>query len=133
MTESAVLERPNQPLRIVEVDLEAPRAGEVKVKIGATGVCHSDISVFTERLPSPMPVVLGHEGAGTVAEVGEGVTDLAPGDRVVLSWLAQCGERFYCLKGQPQRCEKAGVAFARGALLDGSTRYSRNGQGVFQM
>ncbi len=115
------------------MDLEAPRAGEVKVKIGATGVCHSDISVFTERLPSPMPVVLGHEGAGTVAEVGEGVTDLAPGDRVVLSWLAQCGECFYCLKGQPQLCEKAGVAFAKGALLDGSTRYSRNGQGVFQM
>lgn len=133
MTESAVLERPNQPLRIVEVDLEAPRTGEVKVKIGATGVCHSDISVFTERLPSPMPVVLGHEGAGTVAEVGEGVTDLAPGDRVVLSWLAQCGECFYCVKGQPQLCEKAGVAFAKGALLDGSTRYSRNGQGIFQM
>ena len=70
MTESAVLERPNQPLRIVEVDLEAPRAGEVKVKIGATGVCHSDISVFTERLPSPMPVV--HRGGGRRGRDGPG-------------------------------------------------------------
>ncbi|GLZ15779.1 putative zinc-type alcohol dehydrogenase AdhD [Actinomadura sp. NBRC 104425] len=133
MTESAVLERPNQPLRILEVDLEAPRAGEVKVEIGATGVCHSDISVFTANLPNPMPVVLGHEGAGTVVEVGTGVTDLAPGDRVVLSWLAQCGECFFCVKGQPQLCETAGVAFSKGALLDGSTRYSRGGRGIYQM
>jgi NDMA-dependent alcohol dehydrogenase len=133
MTESAVLEHPNQPLRLIEVDLEAPRAGEVKVQIGATGVCHSDISVFTAKLPSPTPVVLGHEGAGTVVEVGEGVKDLAPGDRVVLSWLAQCGECFYCVKGQPQLCETAGVAFAKGALLDGTTRFSLNGGSVYQM
>lgn len=133
MTESAVLERTNQPLQILEVDLEAPRAGEVKVEIVATGVCHSDIAVFTEKLANPLPVVLGHEGAGTVVEVGDGVKDLAPGDRVVLSWLAQCGECFYCVKGQPQLCETAGVAFAKGALLDGTTRYSRGGEGIFQM
>lgn len=133
MTESAVLEYPNQPLRITDVDLESPRVGEVKVQIGATGVCHSDISVYTAKLPNPMPVVLGHEGAGTIVEVGEGVKDLAVGDRVVLSWLAQCGECFYCVKGQPQLCEIAGVAFAKGSLLDGSTRYSRGGQDIYQM
>jgi NDMA-dependent alcohol dehydrogenase len=133
MTESAVLEHPREPLQIQEVDLEAPHAGEVMVQIGATGVCHSDIGVFTEKLPNPMPVVLGHEGAGTVIEVGEGVQDLAPGDRVVLSWLPQCGECFYCVKGQPQLCERAGVAFAKGMLLDGSTRFSRNGQAIYQM
>ncbi|MGH3437536.1 MAG: Zn-dependent alcohol dehydrogenase [Sciscionella sp.] len=133
MTESAVLEQPSRPLQIQEIDLDAPHQGEIKVELVATGVCHSDIAVYTEQLPNPMPVVLGHEGAGTVVEVGDGVTDLAPGDRVVLSWLAQCGECFYCVKGQPQLCETAGVAFAKGALLDGTTRYSRSGQGIYQM
>jgi Zn-dependent alcohol dehydrogenase len=133
MTESAVLESPGKPLALGEVHLEAARAGEVKVEIGATGVCHSDISVYTEQLPHPLPVVLGHEGAGIVVEVGEGVTDVAVGDRVVLSWLAQCGECFFCVNGQPQLCETAGVAFAKGALLDGTTRYSRAGEQVFQM
>lgn len=133
MPQSAVLDRPNSPLQIQEIDLEAPQAGEVRVTIGATGVCHSDISVYTEALPNPLPVVLGHEGAGVVAEVGEGVSDLAIGDRVVLSWLAQCGQCFFCVKGQPQLCETAGVAFSKGSLLDGTTRYSRGGQGIFQM
>lgn len=133
MTQSAVLDSPNSPLEIQEVALGAPRAGEVRVAIGATGVCHSDIAVFTEALPNPLPVVLGHEGAGVIAEVGDGVGDLAVGDRVVLSWLAQCGECFFCVKGQPQLCETAGVAFAKGALLDGTTRYSRDGQEIFQM
>ncbi|GAB2603759.1 NDMA-dependent alcohol dehydrogenase [Kocuria himachalensis] len=130
---SAVLETPNQPLTLREIDLEEPRTGEVRVKIGATGVCHSDISVYTAVLPNPLPAVLGHEAAGTVTAIGEGVTDLAPGDRVVLTWLAQCGECFYCLKGQPQLCETAGVAFAKGSLLDGTTRYSMDGADVFQM
>ena len=112
MTAAAVLEAPRKPLRITEVDLAPPGPGEVTVEIGATGVCHSDISVFNETLPHPMPMVLGHEGAGTVVEVGEGVTEPAPGDRVVLAWLAQCGGCFFCAHGQPQLCETAGVAFA---------------------
>jgi alcohol dehydrogenase/S-(hydroxymethyl)glutathione dehydrogenase/alcohol dehydrogenase len=133
MTLAAVLHAPGQPLTTAEVGLEAPRRGEVAVQIGATGVCHSDIAVYHGTLPNPMPVVLGHEGAGTVAEVGEGVTGISPGDRVVLSWLAQCGTCFYCAQGQPQLCETAGVAFARGALLDGTTRYSLDGRPVYQM
>ncbi|MDQ0616697.1 Zn-dependent alcohol dehydrogenase [Arthrobacter globiformis] len=133
MPRAALLEVPNTPLQIVDVDLEHPRPGEVSVDIGATGVCHSDIAVYTEKLQNPLPVVLGHEGAGTVVEVGDGVTDVKPGDRVVLSWLAQCGECFYCIKGQPQLCETAGAAFARGSLLDGSLRYKHQGRGVYQM
>jgi NDMA-dependent alcohol dehydrogenase len=133
VTAAALLEAPREPLRITEIDLEPPRRGEVMVEIGATGVCHSDISVFNETLQHPMPVVLGHEGAGTVVQVGEGVTDVAPGDRVVLAWLAQCGGCFYCTHGQPQLCETAGVAFAKGALLDGTTRYGIDGRPVYQM
>jgi alcohol dehydrogenase/S-(hydroxymethyl)glutathione dehydrogenase/alcohol dehydrogenase len=133
VTAAALLDAPGKPLRITEVDLEAPHRGEVMVEIGATGVCHSDISVFNETLQHPMPVVLGHEGAGTVVEVGEGVTDVAPGDRVVLAWLAQCGSCYHCTHGRPQLCETAGVAFAKGALLDGTTRYGIDGRPVYQM
>lgn len=133
MTQSAVLDAPNQPLEIVEVDLEQPRAGEVMVEIAATGICHSDISILTQRLPHTMPLVLGHEGAGTITSVGPDVQGLEPGDRVVLSWLAQCGTCFYCVKGQPQLCEIAGPAFSRGTLLDGSTRLSRGGRAIYQM
>ena len=133
MTTAAVLEAPRKPLTVTDIDVEPPRAGEVMVEVGASGVCHSDISVWNETLAHPVPLVLGHEAAGTVAEVGAGVTSVAPGDRVVLSWLAQCGTCFYCVARQPQLCEVAGVAFARGTLLDGTTRYRRDGQPLYQM
>jgi NDMA-dependent alcohol dehydrogenase len=133
MTEAAVLQEVDGPLRLVEVELEPPHAGEVEVEIAATGVCHSDVSVLSQRLPHPLPVVLGHEGAGIITAVGDGVHDVAVGDRVVLSWLAQCGDCFYCVAGQPQLCEKAGVAFARGTLMDGSTRFSLGGRPMYQM
>jgi Zn-dependent alcohol dehydrogenase len=133
VTAAAVLESPRKPLTVTEIDVEPPRAGEVMVEVGASGVCHSDISVWNETLAHPVPLVLGHEAAGTVAGVGAGVTSVAPGDRVVLSWLAQCGTCFYCTARQPQLCEVAGVAFARGTLLDGTTRYRRDGQPVYQM
>jgi alcohol dehydrogenase/S-(hydroxymethyl)glutathione dehydrogenase/alcohol dehydrogenase len=133
VTTAAVLEAPRKPLAVTDIDVEPPRAGEVMVEVGASGVCHSDISVWNETLAHPVPLVLGHEAAGTVAEVGAGVTSVAPGDRVVLSWLAQCGTCFYCTARQPQLCEVAGVAFARGTLLDGTTRYRRDGQPLYQM
>jgi Zn-dependent alcohol dehydrogenase len=133
VTIAAVLEAPRKPLTVTDIDVEPPRPGEVMVEVGASGVCHSDISVWNETLAHPVPLVLGHEAAGTVAEVGPGVTSVAPGDRVVLSWLAQCGTCFYCVHRQPQLCEVAGVAFARGTLLDGSTRYRRGGQPLYQM
>ncbi|KFX67214.1 Zn-dependent alcohol dehydrogenase [Paraburkholderia fungorum] len=132
-TQAAVLSRPGEPIRMVDLDLEPPRAGEVLVAIGASGVCHSDLSVFTGRLPNPLPVVLGHEGAGTVVEVGEDVTELAAGDRVVLSWLTQCGRCFYCQHEQPSLCDSGTAAMARGTMPDGTTRYRWNGEPVYHM
>jgi NDMA-dependent alcohol dehydrogenase len=132
-TVAALLEEPHQPVKVVDLDLEPPRAGEVMVEIAATGVCHSDLSVADGSLGNPMPVVLGHEGAGTVVELGAGVTDLAVGDHVVLTWLAQCGECFYCVHGQAELCERAGMSFARSNLPDGTTRLSSRGAPVFQM
>jgi Zn-dependent alcohol dehydrogenase len=133
VTRAAVLERPHQRLQLVDVELDGPYPGEVMVEMGATGVCHSDISVFNATLPNPFPVVLGHEGAGTVIQVGENVTTVRPGDRVVLAWLAQCGACFYCLRGQPSLCAVAGGAMTRGTLLDGTTRFRWQGSPVYHM
>jgi alcohol dehydrogenase/S-(hydroxymethyl)glutathione dehydrogenase/alcohol dehydrogenase len=132
-TEAALLDGPNGTIRVVDLELEPPRAGEVMVEIAATGVCHSDLSVLDGSLDNPMPIVLGHEGAGIVVQVGEGVTDVAVGDHVVLVWLAQCGACFYCVHGQHELCERAGLSFARSNLPDGTTRLSHDGRPVFQM
>lgn len=134
MVKAAVLPSVGQPLEIRDdIEVEAPHAGEVKVRMAASGVCHSDLSIQNGTLMSPTPVVLGHEGAGVVEEVGEGVTDLAPGDHVVISWVPQCGECFFCSRGQGQLCEQAGVALATGGLLDGSTRFKSGDTALFQM
>ena len=132
-TVGALLERPHEPVQVMDLDLEPPRAGEIMVEIAATGVCHSDLSVADGSLGNPMPIVLGHEGAGTVAHLGSGVTGLAVGDHVVLAWLAQCGECFYCVHDQAELCERAGLSFARSNLPDGSNRLSRHGAPVYQM
>jgi len=132
-THAALLEETQSPLKVVELDLRAPGRGEVLVRMGASGVCHSDISVYQGSIPHPMPVVLGHEGAGTVEAIGDGVTTVAPGDHVVLTWLSQCGACFFCLRGQPALCEEASPAMARGTLLDGTTAFARDGEPVFHM
>ena len=134
MVKAAVMTGIDQPLEIRDdVEVEAPRAGEVKVRLGASGVCHSDLSMQNGTMMAATPIVLGHEGAGVVEEVGEGVTTLAPGDHVVISWVPQCGTCFFCQKGQPQLCETANVALASGGLLDGSTRFTSQGAPMFQM
>ncbi len=102
-----------------EVTLDPPKAGEIRVKMGATGVCHSDLSVINGVLPLPPPVVLGHEGAGTVAELGEGVTGLAVGDRVILSFVPCCGSCDSCLHHRPVFCS-AGTPDGR--MLDQTYR-----------
>jgi len=132
-TRAAVMHGAGEPVEVTELALAPPRRGEVLVKMGASGVCQSDLSVWSGSLPNPMPMVLGHEGAGTVAALGAGVSTLMPGDHVVLSWLAQCGHCFYCLAGQPSLCESASSAMLRGTLLDSSTRYSRHGTPVHHM
>jgi S-(hydroxymethyl)glutathione dehydrogenase / alcohol dehydrogenase len=134
MVRAAVLPGVGQPLEIRDdIEVEAPRAGELKVRMAASGVCHSDLSVQNGTLMQATPVVLGHEGAGVVEEVGEGVTDLKPGDHVVISWVPQCGECFFCKRHQGQLCEQAGVALASGGLLDGTTRFTSGGSPLFQM
>ncbi len=115
------------PVRIEDVDLDPPRANEVQVRIVAAGVCHSDYSVATGVMPTKLPCVLGHEGAGIVEEVGPGVDHVAPGDPVVLSWVAQCGECFYCLVGQPNLCTLGGAINLKFRMPDGSTRVHHQG------
>ncbi|MCH8314146.1 MAG: alcohol dehydrogenase catalytic domain-containing protein, partial [Nitrospinae bacterium] len=87
---AAVLGGANEPLSVEEIELDDPKAGEVRVKMVATGVCHSDLHVVTGDLPRDFPVVLGHEGAGIIDMVGEGVTTVKPGEHVVLTYLPAC-------------------------------------------
>src|SRR5438477_773663 len=133
MPTAAILTGLAQPLEIHDVDLDTPHAGEVKVRMAASGVCHSDLSVQNGTLMGVAPIVLGHEGAGVIEEVGEGVTDLQPGDHVVISWVPQCGECYFCSRGQHQLCQAADASLASGGLLDGTPRFSWNGAPLSQM
>ncbi|MEY2436851.1 MAG: hypothetical protein QOF97_1687 [Acidimicrobiaceae bacterium] len=133
MPKAAVCTGLNQPLEIRELELAPPKAGEVLVKMGASGVCHSDLSIQNGTLFGAYPIVLGHEGAGVIEEVGEGVDDLAVGDHVVISWVPQCGTCFFCKRGQAFLCEAGANAMVTGGLLDGTTRFSSDGEPVMQM
>jgi alcohol dehydrogenase len=117
----------SQPLRIVEVDLAPPGPGEVLIKIGAAGLCHSDLSVINGDRPRPMPMAIGHEAAGVVQELGAGVTDLAVGDHVVVVFVPSCGHCAPCAEGRPALCEPGAAANGAGTLLSGARRLSRNG------
>ena len=110
----------NKPVVVEEIEVESPRRGEVMIRLAACGVCHSDYSVTTGTIPFPPPVVLGHEGAGIVIEVGEGVTEIAVGDAVVSSFVSMCGKCRYCQTGRPQLCDQA--AKAAYTLPDGTVR-----------
>lgn len=110
----------NQPVVVEEIEVEAPRRGEVMIKLAACGVCHSDLSATNGTIPFPPPVVLGHEGAGVVVQVGEAVSGLAVGDHVVSSFVSMCGKCRYCVTGRPQLCDQA--AKAAYTLPDGTVR-----------
>jgi S-(hydroxymethyl)glutathione dehydrogenase/alcohol dehydrogenase len=133
MPKAAVCVGLNEPLEIQDLELESPHAGEIRVRMGASGVCHSDLSIQNGTLMGSLPMVLGHEGAGVIEELGEGVTGLEVGDHVVVSWVPQCGECFFCKKGQGFLCEAGQMAMMTGGLLDGTTRFSRGGQPITQM
>lgn len=106
-------------IAVEDVTIDAPRAGEVRVRMAATGVCHSDLSVVNGTIPMQLPAVLGHEGAGVVEEVGEGVTRVKPGDHVVTTFVPTCGECFHCLRGETHLC----IAIPpTGRQRDGSSR-----------
>ncbi len=120
----------SRPLAIAEVDLAAPGPGEVLVKVHAAGLCHSDLSVIDGNRPRPVPMVLGHEAAGEVLEPGPGVTDLKPGDRVVMVFVPSCGHCAPCSEGRPALCEPGNAANGRGEMLAGGFRLSVDGKPV---
>jgi S-(hydroxymethyl)glutathione dehydrogenase/alcohol dehydrogenase len=109
---AAVLTALNAPLTVTDIELPEPGAGQVRVRLAAAGVCHSDLSLSNGTLRQPVPAVLGHEGAGTVVAVGEGVTQVAPGDAVVLNWAPACGSCHFCGLGEPWLCANSGAAAA---------------------
>ena len=128
---AAVLEGTGMPLEVGEVELAEPRPGEVLVRLHASGLCHSDLNAIDGTAETRCPAVLGHEGAGVVEALGEGVRNLVPGDHVALSWAPSCGECEECLRDLPQLCSTAWPAMAAGGLLDGTTRLSRDGEPLY--
>src|SRR5437764_6086023 len=128
---AAVLERFGEPLAVQEVDLAEPRPGEVLVRLVACGVCHTDLYTASGADPSGYaPTVLGHEGAGVVEAVGQGVKSLAPGDHVVTLFSPQCRECIHCRDARTNLCLAIREQQNQGYLPDGTTRLSRDGQPV---
>lgn len=135
-TKAAVLRRTNapppysqsRPLSIEQVELSSPGPTEVLVRVVAAGLCHSDLSVINGDRPRPMPLVLGHEAAGIVVELGTQVDDLAVGDHVVMVFMPSCGHCLRCAEGRPALCEPGAAANAKGELLRGGTRIRAQGE-----
>ncbi|HET6183095.1 MAG TPA: Zn-dependent alcohol dehydrogenase [Acetobacteraceae bacterium] len=130
---AAVLHAPGEALRIETIELAPPQPGEVLVRIGAAGLCHTDLEVIEGQLVYPMPIVLGHEAAGTIAAVGPGVDPGRVGERVVLSWNPHCGHCFYCEHGQPILCADYVSLGPKAVQFDGTTRLSQKGRLVQTM
>ena len=131
-TRAAVFRGAGRPLEVREIELAEPRAGEVLVRMVAVGICGTDLHQIKGEWQRPTPMVLGHEGAGVVEEVGAGVTGLAPGDRVVLSWAPSCGACADCRRGRPAACVPLHRAIGNGTLVDGTTGMSLDGETVFR-
>lgn len=122
MKTRAAVVRERDQLTIEEIDLDPPREGEVLVRMRSAGVCHSDLHTLRGELRTQPPLVLGHEGAGVVEEVGPGVTTVAPGDHVMVNWLPADGTCPSCLRGQPNLCHRFASTTFAGKLLDGTSR-----------
>lgn len=120
----------SKPMRIEEVELDKPGEREVLVQIKAASLCHSDLSTVNGDRPRQMPMVLGHEAAGVVQEIGPGVNDLAAGDHVALVFAPSCGQCLSCIEGHPGRCEPGQQANGAGKLLNGGMRLHQNGKDV---
>jgi len=121
----------SKPLVIEEVELAKPGEREILVQVKAASLCHSDLSTINADRPRQMPMVLGHEAAGVVAECGPGVHDLKPGDHVVMVFAPSCGECIACQEGHPGRCEPGQQANGAGKLLNSAMRLAQNGQPVY--
>ena len=131
---AAVLRELNKSLSVEELNLEAPKEKEVLVKIDAFGICHSDYHVVTGLAQQELPVVLGHEGAGTILEVGQGVTDLEIGENVLLNWFPYCKKCQACTAGNTNHCKTYMRMLGQGKMLDGTTRLTdAKGNSIFQL
>lgn len=129
---AAVAWGPKEKLSIEELDLEEPKAGEVLVKMIATGVCHTDAYTLSGADPEGIfPVVLGHEGGGIVEKVGEGVTTLKPGDHVIPLYIPECGECKFCKSGKTNLCQRVRETQGKGLMPDGTSRFSKDGKPIF--
>ncbi len=129
---AAVAFAAGQPLQIVEIDVAPPQKGEVLVKITHTGVCHTDAFTLSGDDPEGLfPVVLGHEGAGVVVQVGEGVTSVKPGDHVIPLYTAECGECLFCKSGKTNLCVSVRATQGKGVMPDGTTRFSYQGKPIY--
>src|SRR6201991_3756923 len=128
---AAVAWGPKLPLSIEEVDLEGPKAGEVLVRIVATGVCHTDAFTLSGADPEGLfPVILGHEGGGIVEEIGAGVTSVKPGDHVIPLYTPECGVCKFCKSGKTNLCQAIRVTQGKGLMPDGTSRFSKDGKQI---
>ncbi|MEP3051024.1 MAG: S-(hydroxymethyl)glutathione dehydrogenase/class III alcohol dehydrogenase [Erythrobacter sp.] len=131
-TRAAVAFAPKQPLEIVELDLEGPKAGEVLVEIMASGICHTDAYTLdgfdSEGI---FPSILGHEGAGIVREIGAGVTSVSPGDHVIPLYTPECRQCKMCLSGKTNLCGAIRATQGQGVMPDGTSRFSYKGETIF--
>jgi S-(hydroxymethyl)glutathione dehydrogenase/alcohol dehydrogenase len=127
---AAVLNRTNEPLTIDTLDMAPLASHDVLIRLRATGLCHTDLEVIQGALAYPLPIVLGHEGAGVVEAVGNDVAEVEPGDHVICSWNPYCGHCFYCDRGVRILCEKLKSTEPKGLLMDGTTRMTRDGERV---
>lgn len=129
---AAIAWGPKQPLSIEEVDVMPPQAGEVRVRIIATGVCHTDAFTLSGDDPEGIfPVILGHEGGGIVESVGGGVTSVQVGDHVIPLYTPECGECKFCKSGKTNLCQKIRETQGKGLMPDGTTRFFKDGQPIF--
>jgi S-(hydroxymethyl)glutathione dehydrogenase / alcohol dehydrogenase len=128
---AAVLYEANTPLQVIDVEQQGPQAGEARVRVMATGICHSDWHIINGDWTLPLPMVLGHEAAGIVEKVGDGVSNVQPGDHIIFSFRPHCGRCLYCSIGRSILCD--GHRSVRWAMLDGTCRLKREGKEIFQM
>ena len=129
---AAVAWAANQPLSIEEVDVMMPKAGEVMVKIIATGVCHTDAFTLSGEDPEGIfPAIMGHEGGGIVEAIGEGVTSVAVGDHVIPLYTPECGECKFCTSGKTNLCQKIRATQGKGLMPDGTTRFYKDGKPIY--
>src|SRR5690349_7727037 len=132
-TTAALMTAIGRPLEIVDLDLAPPAYDEVLVRVLASGICHSDLSLLAGAWPIPLPAVLGHEGAGVIEAVGPGVDPARVGEHVVLTFAPACGRCRFCLAGRINLCVEVAAGFETGCLRDGTTRLSLGGRAVYHL